>query len=184
MTVSDMTRGIVTATFATVVILGLGGCSVPDKAKESPVVIGSGMQSTHAATLPSSTPAGDRGSAGESPVERTVNEARFALPSGNIACALDATAARCDIAQKAWTPPPKPAACEFDYGFGVVVSGAGSGQLTCTSDTVLGAAEILPYGHALRAGRLSCTSLEAGVRCSNHDTGHGFALSREAYELF
>jgi hypothetical protein len=102
---------------------------------------------------------------------------------------LTAEAARCDIAQKLWTPPPKPSDCTFDYGFGAVISDTGPANLTCTSDTLLGAtvpgaADILPYGRALRAGQIVCASHEAGVQCRNEANGHGFKLAKEAYELF
>ena len=40
----------------------------------------------------------------------------FTSPSGNIGCFIDVDYVRCDIAQRSWTPPARPADCEFDYG--------------------------------------------------------------------
>jgi hypothetical protein len=117
-------------------------------------------------------------------VENEVGEAHFALPSKNIACLMIENSVRCDIAEKSWTPPPKPANCPLDYGFGVFVRGDAPANILCTGDTVLGATRILPYGHALRMRTFVCTSLESGVGCRNDATRHGFTLSRSSYELF
>lgn len=146
-----------------------------------------------AGTSPGVGPTAGVGSAGRSSAARSpsgtispsaVREAFFALPSRNIACALTTELARCDIGTKSWTPPPKPADCEFDYGMGVTVEGTAKGRLSCVSDSTLGFTDVLPYGRALRAGDFVCTSRETGVECRNTATGHGFTLAREAYTLF
>ena len=41
---------------------------------------------------------------------------RFTSPSGNVGCYIDSTGARCDISERDWSPHPRPADCEFDYG--------------------------------------------------------------------
>ena len=43
----------------------------------------------------------------------------FASPSGNVGCYLDPSTARCEISERDWSPPPRPADCEFDYGQGI-----------------------------------------------------------------
>jgi hypothetical protein len=43
----------------------------------------------------------------------------FTSPSGNVGCYLDPSAARCDISERDWSPPPRPADCEYDYGQGI-----------------------------------------------------------------
>jgi hypothetical protein len=108
---------------------------------------------------------------------------QFAMPSKNIGCHLDQTAARCDITAKIWVPPAKPADCRLSWGNGISV-GTNAASLMCAGDTVLGAEEVLGYGQAVRAGDLVCRSASTGVRCLNEATGHGFTLSRESYTLF
>jgi hypothetical protein len=49
-------------------------------------------------------------------METRTGEASFMLPSRNIGCAMTAEAARCDILNRNWTPPPRPASCPRDHG--------------------------------------------------------------------
>jgi hypothetical protein len=39
----------------------------------------------------------------------------------------------------------------------------------------------LPYGERLALGPFACGSDQLGVLCTNRETGHGFALSRERF---
>ncbi|MDP9406362.1 MAG: hypothetical protein M3P95_00240, partial [Actinomycetota bacterium] len=107
----------------------------------------------------------------------------FTTPSGNISCTLDLGYARCDIVERDWEPPPPPEDCEVDFGQGVEVDDSGA-SLVCAGDTVLGAAQTLPYGEAVQGGRIACVSQRAGVRCEHLDTGAGFVLSRTSYDLY
>ncbi|SEH83341.1 hypothetical protein SAMN04489835_4676 [Mycolicibacterium rutilum] len=107
----------------------------------------------------------------------------FIAPSGNIACRLDATYARCDIMDRDWSSPPKPADCEWDYGQGLLLVTAGPAEFICAGDTAFGVEDVLPYGEAVRVGPMRCESAEAGVTCRNADTGRGFVLSRQSYQL-
>lgn len=109
---------------------------------------------------------------------------QFTTPSKNIGCFVGADGARCDIAQKSWKPPPKPADCELDYGNGLAVDAEQKATVTCAGDTVLGSKEILPYGEAVRVGSFVCESQSVGVRCTNDKSGHGFTISREKFTLF
>jgi hypothetical protein len=111
------------------------------------------------------------------------SQAVFSSPSKNIACAMESSYARCDIAERTWSSPPEPAWCEFDYGNGVFLKN-GKAALTCTSDTLLGAPRILGYGQAVRVGSTVCASSLAGMRCQDQRTGHGFVLAKESYQLF
>src|SRR5205085_6913333 len=61
----------------------------------------------------------------------------FRSPSGNIGCELVTAFARCDIANREWKPPPKPAGCPLDYGQGLEVGRSGPGRLVCAGDTAL-----------------------------------------------
>lgn len=119
-----------------------------------------------------------------SPSVAEIDEAIFRTPSKNIACALTSKSVRCDIARKDWKPPPKPAACELDWGFGVFLEN-GRANFICAGDSVLGATTMtLAYGSALRSGDLLCDSESVALRCIDQKTGHGFTLAVAQYSFF
>ena len=109
-------------------------------------------------------------------------------PSHNIGCYMSKQrggSVRCDIREHSWTAPPKPAYCDVDWGGGLQVGSQRRGSIVCAGDTVLDpGSPVLPYGVSSKVGRIVCHSSEAGVRCHNTDTGHGFFLSRQRYALF
>ena len=111
----------------------------------------------------------------------------FLSPSGNIACILDSASAylRCDIMDREWSPPPRPAGCptQTGYGQGITLHPYGPATFVCGGDTTFGDWPTLDYGQFQAGGGMSCNSEPSGVRCSNSD-GHGFTLSRQAYRLF
>src|SRR5688572_24642381 len=110
----------------------------------------------------------------------------FQTPSGNIGCYIDAQAARCDIRNRSWEPPPGDPAeknCELDYGQGIVVS-EDHAEFVCAGDTSLGGPNTLPYGQTSQRGRFVCESEPDGVTCSHLENGHGFFLSKESYRIF
>ena len=110
----------------------------------------------------------------------------FETPSHNIGCYLDSKSVRCDIRERAWTPPPKPEYCikaGVDWGQGVAVA-AHRASVVCAGDTTLGGPGLLGYAHSARRGPIYCISARAGITCRNADTGHGFFLSRARYRLF
>ncbi len=108
----------------------------------------------------------------------------FISPSGNVGCILDADYARCDIVDREWSPPPRPADCEFDYGQGIGLAPGERAAFVCAGDTTLGGEQILAYGSVLTRGQLSCDSSENGITCRDVRTGHGFTIAREVYQLF
>lgn len=108
----------------------------------------------------------------------------FVSPSGNVGCILDTDYARCDIVDRDWNPPPRPADCEFDYGQGIGLAPGERAAFVCAGDTTLGGHRVLGYGDALTRGRLSCDSSEKGISCRDAGTGHGFSIAREVYQLF
>ena len=59
----------------------------------------------------------------------------FTSPSGNVGCIVDSAYVRCDISERDWTPPPRPADCEFDYGQGISLSGGETAAFVCAGDT-------------------------------------------------
>jgi hypothetical protein len=108
----------------------------------------------------------------------------FVSPTGNVSCMVDASWARCDIMDRDWSPPPRPADCEFDYGQGISLAPGEQPQFVCAGDTAFGADEVLPYGQSITAGVLRCESAQSWITCRDVRTGHGFSISREAYRLF
>jgi hypothetical protein len=105
----------------------------------------------------------------------------FTSPSGNVGCYLDPSAARCDISERDWSSPPRPADCEFDYGQGINLAAP---NFVCAGDTALGGGNPLGYGQSVSAGPLRCDSAETGITCIDSMTKHGFSIARERYQLF
>ncbi|HUQ63107.1 MAG TPA: DUF6636 domain-containing protein [Acidimicrobiales bacterium] len=118
------------------------------------------------------------------PPKPTGPSVRFSMPSGNIGCTMQSGGGvvRCDIRQRDWAPPVKPADCEYEFGR-ILILGRTSG-FGCASDTALGAGPVLPYGSTARQGEYECRSDEVGVTCTNLESGHGFLLSAAEYRLF
>lgn len=109
----------------------------------------------------------------------------FVTPTSNIGCVLSAGTARCDIGDRTWRPPPKPATCNLDWGNGLVLAASGPGEVSCAGDTVLGATTVvLAYGRRTRVGPDVCDSELSGVTCTNVISRHGFFLSRADYRVF
>jgi len=119
------------------------------------------------------------------PPTATVARPFFRAPSSNIGCVIADGTARCDIRARSWGVPPRPSSCNLDYGQGLTVGRSGSGTFVCAGDTALDPRNpVLPYGEDSRVGAVTCASREAGVTCTNADTGHGFFIARERYRLF
>ncbi len=120
--------------------------------------------------------------------DKVVTEATpFSSPSGNIGCVIEPLFVRCDIAERDWDPPPAPADCELDYGQGLTLEAGATAELVCAGDTTLGVGgpdAALAYGESIAAGLLRCESNRSGIRCQDVETGRGFALAREGYEVF
>ena len=108
----------------------------------------------------------------------------FQSPSGNIGCFISKTGVRCDIFEKSWKAPPKPASCDVDWGSGLTVGRRGKARYVCAGDTTLHQGRKLAYGKAISAGRFRCVSRKTGMRCVNRRNGHGFLLSRERAKRF
>jgi hypothetical protein len=117
---------------------------------------------------------------------RVVHLKTFRSPSGNIGCALYEGGARCDIRKRDWSPPPRPARCpkETGYGQGVEVAHTGEAGFVCAGDTALDpSSSSLSYGTASEVGGSECISRKNGVTCVNR-AGHGFFLSIQSYQIF
>ena len=167
---SQQSRAVV-ALLAVAALLGLPGCGGDSRDDASP---DSGA---------------DRGQYTSSvkavPVDETVDQVvGFISPTGNVACIIEPSWARCDILDRDWSLPSRPADCEFDYGQGISLNAGGRAEFVCTGDTAFGPDEVLPYGSSKVAGALRCESAESGVTCRDGQTGHGFSIAREAYQIF
>jgi hypothetical protein len=118
------------------------------------------------------------------PADRTVDElTAFSSPTGNIGCYIDPRSVRCDIGDRDWKPPPAPADCNLDYGQGIELRAGGRAAFVCAGDTALGG-EALDYGSSIAAGLLRCESAESGMTCRDAETGRGFAIAIEGYDIF
>ncbi|MHC9292344.1 DUF6636 domain-containing protein [Mycobacterium sp. LTG2003] len=135
--------------------------------------VGWGLPHTGLVTGPSSTP-------------ELVNFefTHFSSPSGNIHCVMGKSSVRCDIAERDWSPPPRPADCRYDYGQGISLSAGNRPEFVCAGDSARGDGDSLAYGQAVTAGPVRCESAESGITCRDVDAGHGFRISRESYEIY
>ena len=108
----------------------------------------------------------------------------FTSPSGNIGCIIYEEYLRCDIAERDWLPPPRPADCPSFTGYGRASAWTRTDrQRSSAPGTPRSTADRLGYGQTHTSAGFVCTSEAAGLRCTNAD-GHGFQLAREAYDLF
>jgi hypothetical protein len=147
---------------------------------------GSATAATNEQTKASATLAKPDALTGPEPTDDEVIDGLtgFISPTGNVACMIDPTWVRCDILDNDWSPPPRPADCEFDYGQGISLSPGTPAEFVCAGDTAFGPDEVLPYGESITAGVLACDSAASGFTCRDVETGHGFSISRQAYQLF
>jgi uncharacterized protein DUF6636 len=162
----------------------LSGCGGQDPA---PTASSPSMQPAKTApATPTESPAGATKT--QAPDASAPDEATdlvgFTSPSGNVGCIIDSAYVRCDISERDWSPPPRPADCEFDYGQGISLSRGERAAFVCAGDTALGGGEPLDYGQSVSAGLMQCDSAESGITCRDTKTGHGFTIAREEYQVF
>lgn len=110
----------------------------------------------------------------------------FASPSGNIACLIGTSFARCDIAQMTqqdFTKPP--ADCPLDFGAAFEIEwDAAKGVALCYGDTVFAPdLPVLVYGQTISLGEMECLSQKTGMVCTNK-SGHGFEIAKARQSLF
>ena len=86
-------------------------------------------------------------------------------PSGNIGCYIDPNSVRCDIQERDWAPPPKPASCNENVGWGqgLTLSVGEPASFVCAGDTALTTGDPLAFGDKIVAGPIECTSAESGI---------------------
>ncbi len=94
---------------------------------------------------------------------------QFSAPGRNVACALNGAEARCDIANRIWSPPEAP---------------TGDSQFVCAGDSVLDpSATVVSDGTDVTDGTVTCQVRVVGVTCFEPD-GRGFVISRTGYATF
>lgn len=142
-------------------------------------VVSAGAQGPIAGASPHAIPT-------QTPPKLVTELTGFQSPSGNVGCYIDPTTVRCDIAERDWPLPARPADCDLhvDFGQGLILSAGGEARFVCAGDTALGYGETLAYGSSIAAGTLTCDSAESGITCRDSATQHGFAISRQAYQIF
>ena len=89
---------------------------------------------------------------------------------------IDVDWARREVMDRDWSPPARPADCEFDYGQGISLASGEQAQFVCAGDTAVGMDAMLPDGESIAA--------ESGITCRDLRTSHGFSISRQPYRLF
>jgi len=108
----------------------------------------------------------------------------FQANAGNIGCAISKSGARCDIGNRKWDPPPKPASCPVDWGFGLTVGRHGKGNYVCAGDSVLGMGPRKGDNKVVRRGHMRCRVNGRSVRCVNLKNQHGFSISKNRARRF
>lgn len=109
----------------------------------------------------------------------------FLTPTGNIGCFVYVdSGARCDIVNRQWSPPPRPADCPLEYGQGLEVSGDGA-HFVCAGDTAIDPrSRRVRYGTSVQQVPYACEVETSGVTCTDSATGHGFFISSGSYRIF
>ncbi len=118
------------------------------------------------------------------PDRQVVDSTFFTAASGNVGCLIDMDYVRCAIGDKDWSPPPRPAECEGDYGYNIALEPGGRAEFVCVGDSVLAQGDALAHGESIAVGPLRCDSAESSITCRDVESGEGFSMSREAYEMF
>ena len=155
---------------------GLGASAHPSAAGHASSAAPSGSGSSSTSGGPTST---------STSTSTPLALAKFALPSGNIACEMSTDRVRCTIASSAVTPSPD-ATCTgtSTSGHEYVVDSKGV-HIPCVDGPAPGVAPgstpVLEYGSTSKVGGYSCASATDGVTCIALMTGVGFRLARAGY---
>jgi uncharacterized protein DUF6636 len=108
----------------------------------------------------------------------------FLSPTGNIGCMIAPSGVGCNIVERDWSPPPRPADCKWDYAR-ISVEPSKPAHFVCAGDSVHSStAAVLAYGQAIKAGPIRCESTPPGIACRDVESDHGFSISRQVYQLF
>lgn len=116
----------------------------------------------------------------------------FASSDGNTSCAIMTDSVQCDSPANGWKLE-RDDSCRYNYGFGVKLAN-GEVTIACANDTVFNLAEVgaagtswhidempriessgglmfavLPAGHQIKAGAVTCEPEDEKIRCSRGD---------------
>ena len=166
-------------------VLALSGCGSSTDVQSASITPVTGQTQAVATAQPAQST-----SKAPAQADREVLDSTFFLsPDGNIACSIDMNmGVRCDIIYADWPRPPRPAYCQNDYGHMIAINpwiGLGKpAEFICAGDTVFGSDVPLPDGESITSGAFRCDSADSGITCRNTETGHGFSISHDAYQLF
>lgn len=167
----------------TAAALALAACG-SDATTTTTVTETTGATTSTASSTTDST-ASTTGDGSTPEADRTVTKLTgFTSPTGNIGCYIDQSSVRCDIGDRDWSPPKAPKSCKLDYGQGIELRAGGAADFVCAGDTALGGGDVLDYGTSIGAGLLVCESEESGMTCRDTETGRGFTISKQSYEIF
>ena len=109
----------------------------------------------------------------------------FLSPTGNIRCGMSSQSAVCEVKQRLYDPPPKPADCDLDHGSMIGVGREGPAVFLCHGDTGFGVpTPVLEYGRSTTNGLFMCRSSQEGVSCEASGGRHGFEIARDSYRVF
>jgi len=179
-------RPVVAAVLALAVLAGCSSGGTTKTAKATGTTLVTVPEPTVAAGAPKQASSGGI----TAPTDATttappdVTLTSFKSPTGNIGCYLGSGSVRCDIHDYTYTPPPKPADCDLDWGDAIELPASGRAAFSCHGDTVFDpSAPVLPYGSRARQGSVACTSTEGGVSCFHEGTDNGFIISRQTYSI-
>ena len=174
------------ATAVTVLAAALALAACGDSDSTATVTETETVSSPTGTTEPSSTTTSTSTTEdGSTQADRMVTEfTAFTSPTGNIGCYIDRRSVRCDIGDRDWESPAAPSSCKLDYGQGIELRAGGAADFVCAGDTALGGGDALEYGTSIGAGLLICESEESGMSCRDTETGRGFTLSKQSYEIF
>ena len=119
------------------------------------------------------------------PVVAPGSTVSFQTPTGNIRCGMAGQSAVCEIKEREYEAPPKPADCELDHGNVVAVGREGPALFLCYGDSSFGIpTPTLAYGRSTTNGVFRCSTSKTGVICEVSRGEHGFELSRGSYRVF
>jgi hypothetical protein len=118
--------------------------------------------------------------------EQNAEPVAFTSPSGNLVCLMTTTSVRCAASEFEYAPPPQPSSCSIPgWGHVIGVDTSGAGEFICADNAPADPnSPALPYGEGTLVGPFACLSMEAGIRCANRDTRHGFQIAREQVQIF
>ena len=161
----------------------LAACGGSDSTSTVTETVSSSTTSTESSSTTTSTSSTTED--GSTQADQTVTKLTgFTSPTGNIGCYIDRRSVRCDIGDRDWEPPKAPSSCKLDYGQGIELPAGGAADFVCAGDTALGGGDALEYGTSIGSGLLLCESEESGMTCRDTETGRGFTLSKQSYEIF